>query len=456
MAEPCPQCVILMERIRELEARLAELERAGKRQAAPFSHGPPKQHPKTPGRKAGKRHGRHGHRSPPGPEDAIHEYHEAPLPSCCPHCSGPIDETGIDFQYQTDIPRQPLRRRFTIHRGRCRQCGRSVHGRHPLQTSAATGAAQSQVGPDAQAAVVLLNKRFGLSHIKTAQVMTELCGVPLTRGAVTQIVLRAGERLQPAYHEILGQLPEQPWISPDETGWRVGGRPAWLHVWVSGNLTCYAIDPHRSADALEKYLGLGYDGFLVHDGWASYDRFEQAIHQQCVAHVTRRAHQVEEQASGRASAFPRQVIDLFQSALAVRAQGQAGQLSQEDLNEAYLHYVAELCALTERPRANEANHALAQHLYGHAAEWFVFLLDLSVPATNWPSEQATRPAVVNRKVWGGNRNNPGAAAQSTLMSVIATCRQHTLDALTYLSQGLCGMVASLFPSPQAGTTPAGR
>lgn len=437
-----------MERIRVLEARLAELERAGKRQAAPFSHGPPKPHPKTPGRKSGKRHGRHGHRPPPGPEDAIHEFCDAPLPACCPHCSGGIEETAIDFQFQTDIARQPIRRRFTIHRGRCRQCGRALHGRHPLQTSDATGAAQSQVGPDAQAAVVLLNKRFGLSHIKTAQVMTDMCGVPLTRGAVTQMILRAGERLQPAYQEILSQLPEQPWISPDETGWRIGGHSAWLHVWVSGKLTCYAIDPHRSAAALEKHLGLGYDGVLVHDGWASYDRFEQAIHQQCVAHLTGRAHAVEDQATGRARVFPRQVIDLFQSALAVRNQAQAGQVSQEELYQAYEHYSEQLHALTERPRANQANDALARHLNNHVAEWFVFLLDPTVPATNWPAEQAIRPAVVNRKVWGGNRNDRGAASQSTLMSVIATCRQHTRDALAYLSDGLCGMATSLFNSPQ--------
>jgi len=443
-----------MERIRVLEARIAELERAGKRQAAPFSHGPPKEHPKTPGRKSGKRHGRHGHRQPPGPDDPLDELCDAPLPNWCPHCFGPIEETGVDFQYQTDIPRQPIRRRFTIHRGRCRRCGCAVHGRHPLQTSDATGAAQSQVGPNAQAAVVLLNKRFGLSHVKTAQVMTELCGVPLTRGAVTQIVLRAGERFRPAYQEILSQLPLQAWLSPDETGWRVGGRPAWLHVWVSGNLTCYAIDPHRSADALEEHLGLDYDGVLVHDGWASYDRFERAIHQQCVAHGTGRAHRLERHATGRACVFPRQVIDLFQSALKVRDQGQAGQLSQDDLNHAYERYVGELRALTERPRANEANQALAQHLSHHAAEWFVFLLDPSVPATNWPAEQAIRPAVVNRKVWGGNRNDNGAAAQSTLISVIATCRQHTIDTLTYLSHGLRGMVASLFIAPP--TSPTGR
>src|SRR5437660_286755 len=84
---------------------------------------------------------------------------------------------------------------------------------HPLQTSDATGAAASQVGPDAQAAVVLLNKHAGLSYGKIAQVLTAFFGITLTRGACTQIVLRAGERLQPAHEEIRRHLAESEQIT---------------------------------------------------------------------------------------------------------------------------------------------------------------------------------------------------------------------------------------------------
>jgi transposase len=36
-------------------------------------------------------------------------------------------------------------------------------------------------------------------------------------------------------------------------------------------------------------------------------------------------------------------------------------------------------------------------------QWFWFLIDPTIAATNHRAEQAIRPAVVNRKVWGGNR-----------------------------------------------------
>ena len=47
-----------------------------------------------------------------------------------------------DEQFQTEIPRKPILRKITIHCGRCQNCGKLHRGRHPFQTSDATGAAQ--------------------------------------------------------------------------------------------------------------------------------------------------------------------------------------------------------------------------------------------------------------------------------------------------------------------------
>jgi transposase len=86
------------------------------------------------------------------------------LPERCPDRGGPPDETHVAQQFQVEIPRKPIHRQFNIHVGQCRQCHRRVQGRHTLQTSDALGAAAAQLGPDAQAAVVELNKQGGLSH----------------------------------------------------------------------------------------------------------------------------------------------------------------------------------------------------------------------------------------------------------------------------------------------------
>src|ERR1700759_1031 len=80
-------------RIAQLEARIAELEeiinrlqRGGKRQAAPFSKGPPKLSPKNPGRKSDD-----GKATPPAfgamPEPAPgDQVIDVPPPQTCPGC----------------------------------------------------------------------------------------------------------------------------------------------------------------------------------------------------------------------------------------------------------------------------------------------------------------------------------------------------------------------------------
>ena len=92
----------------------------------------------------------------------------------------------------------------------------------------------------------------------------------------------------------------------------------------------------------------------------------------------------------------------------------------------------------------EPNRRLAGHLLNHAMHWFWFLIDPTIDATNHWAEQAIRPAVVNRKVWGGNRTWLGARAQSILMSVIRTCEQRALDAFEFLVQALATATA-IFP-----------
>jgi transposase len=297
MAEPvCLGRLAAQQRIAALEAQVADLTRrleaagrAGKRQAAPFRNGPPTPDPTTPGRKSGAGRGPHGHRPPP-PPDQVTECHDAPLPDACPHRRGPLVESAVADQFQTEVPRRPIVRRFRVHVGHCAACGHRVQGRHPLQTSDALAAAASPVGPDAQAAAAALHTELGLSHGKVAAVFDPLFGIDRTRGASAQMDRRAAARLGPDCQRLRADLGDSDRLAADETGWRVGGQPAWLHVWVGDRATCYGIDSHRSAAVLGRVLGSDWGGVLSHDGFASYDaQFPAATHRQCAAHVRRRA-----------------------------------------------------------------------------------------------------------------------------------------------------------------------
>src|SRR5687768_14305143 len=110
-------------RVRELEQRVQELARAAKRQAAPFSKGPPKSDARKPGRKGGADYGTASRRPIP---PKIDEVYQAPLPQRCPHCGcADLLSGSVLHQYQVELPREPIHRRFDIATGRCRGCRRT-------------------------------------------------------------------------------------------------------------------------------------------------------------------------------------------------------------------------------------------------------------------------------------------------------------------------------------------
>ena len=81
-------------------------------------------------------------------------------------------------------------------------------------------------------------------------------------------VLPAASRCEPVYEAIRQTVGRSAWVVPDETGWHVGGHPAWLHTLVGPEATAYVIDPTRSGAVAEAVLGLDYGGTMIHDGWS--------------------------------------------------------------------------------------------------------------------------------------------------------------------------------------------
>jgi transposase len=413
-----------VERLRkELEAAL----RASKRQAAPHSRGAPKRNPKRPGRKAGRRYGQQACRPVPARVD---EQIAVPLPERCPHCGGGVERESCEPQYQEEIVRRTVVRRFDIAVGRCRQCQRRVQGRHRLQTSDAVGVGRVQLGPEALTLAAILNKQMGLSLGHTRQVLSHGFGLEVSRGGLYRALARMAGRAEPTYNQLVATARQAPVNGMDETGWKVGGRLQWLHVAVSAQVTVYAILPGRGYEQSVVILGAEYDGFLIHDGWAPYYRFQFAFHQSCLAHLLKRCREMAQVASPAARAFPRAVEHLLDTSLALRDSYERGEISAHGMRTASGKLEAKLDRILETRRRNPANHRLARHLEHEQLWLFTFLHCFGLDATNNAAERAIRGMVIARKVWGGNRTWKGARTHQILASVLRTCWQQGKDAFT--------------------------
>jgi transposase len=410
--------------VTRLKDELETARRAGARQAAPFSKGTPKRRPRRPGRKPGRAYGRRGQRPIP---TVVHETHDVPLPPACPDCGGVVRETRIATQYQEDLPPvTPIVRRFAIHVGQCTGCHRRVQGRHPLQTSDALGAAAVQLGPQAIALAVSLNKQFAVSFGKIATVFRTRFALHVTPSALVRALHRAAARGQPTYAALCATVRGSPVVVPDETGWKVCGLLHWLWVFATATTTVYRIRRGRGFRDAASVLGADFAGGLGRDGWAPYRQFTAAFHQSCVGHLLRRCRTLQH--DHPRARFPRRVAHILQHALVVRDRRAAGTISAHGVDVARGHLFNQMLDLLEDPGLLPEMQRFARHLTVELPALFSFLVDPDLDATNWRAEQAIRPAVITRKVCGGgNRSRRGADTQQVLASILRTAHQRGLD-----------------------------
>jgi transposase len=436
----------LREKIDRLETDLDKARRELHRQAAPFSRGTPRRAPRRSGRKPGAAYGRKAHRFPPAQVD---EHYVAPLPATCPDCGGTLAVTGHATQHQEELPMvRPIVRAFHIEIGHCRACQRRAQGRHALQTSDALGAASTHLGPHAVTWAVILNKQFGVPLGKIARLFRERFGLSITCGGLVHAIRRAARQAEPTYDALTAQVRGSPVVTPDETGWKVGARLHWLWAFVSPTTTVYRIQRGRGYEEAAAVLGDDFAGVLVRDGWPPYRRFPHAIHQTCVAHLLRRCRTLIRDQHD--ATFAPRVQRLLRRALRVRDRFLAGQISLHGLAVARGHLQNQLNTLIERPGRRRVVQNFATHLAIEFPAIFTFLLAPDeIDATNWRAEQALRPAVVTRKVCGGNRSLRGAHTQEVLASVLRTIQQRDLDAAVILPELLRSPhpIATLAPPP---------
>ncbi|MGI8730515.1 MAG: IS66 family transposase, partial [Solirubrobacteraceae bacterium] len=96
------------------------------------------------------------------------------------------------------------------------------------------------------------------------------------------------------------------------------------------------------------------------------------------------------------------------------AAGPDRQRRQAHLDTEIARLEQQLDRLLARSPTHPPNRKLLKHLRNEREHLLTFLKTPGIAATNWRAEQAIRPAVVNRKNWGGNRTDHGADIQQTL------------------------------------------
>jgi transposase len=432
----------LTAKVAELEGRLALNSRNSSKPPSSEGYGKPK--PKslrTPGKNPpGGQKGHEGHTLKKA-ESPGHIVLHAPPATC--ECGLPLPEaTVVEARQVFDLP--SLHYEVTEHRvleAYC-ACGKRHRGEFPEGVNGPV-----QYGPGLKAAAVHLTQHHMLPAQRTADLMGDLAGLPLSDATVLAAVAEARERLEPTVTAIAQALVAAPIAHADETGLRVDGKLQWLHVLATGLLTWMGIHPHRGKKAFDAFgLLTSFVGTLIHDGWKPY-RDLVCKHALCNAHHLRELTYLFEEMG---QTWANRLIEMLLAACQeVTAAG--GSLAADRLvhfRSLYREILAEGEAANprappsgKRGRTRQSKAVnLLHRLRTYADDVLRFMTDPGVPFTNNLAEQAVRMPKVKQKVSGCFRTLMGAQSFCIIRSYLDTLRKQGANLFHALTQTFQGNV----------------
>jgi transposase len=448
--------VALQARIVEQDARIAELERqlaASSRNSSkpPSADGWDKPAPKSlrgrSGRKPGGQPGREGRtlRQVEAPDEVV--VHE---PGGCAGCGAKLGaddpRAGMLRRQVFDIPKITVRVvEHQVVSRRC-SCGTVTQAAGPAGV-----AAPVQYGPHAAAIAVYLCLGQHLPVARTAALLAELFGTPMSVGTVAAWTSRAAAGLEPFTAAARAALTGAELVHLDETGLRVAGRLHWLHVASGGRFTSLFCHPRRGKEAIDAAGVLpGFTGIAVHDAFTSYARYPAATHALCNAHLLRELiavvdhHTAYPAAAGDMPAgwcWAAQVIDAL---LALKTMTDTGVPPDSGVLAAHRRLIVSAAligasAATSPPGAVGRRHrALARRIRRRLDDYLRFATDPRVPFDNNTAERDIRMAKIKQKVSGCLRTLAGAQDFAAMRSYLSTAAKHgrrPFDVLTDLTSG---------------------
>jgi len=401
------QVAALAAEVADLRSRLGQNSRNSSR--PPSQDGPGKPAPKSLRGKSGRKPGR-----PKGQPGATLEFTAAPdevivhEPGQCRGCGESLagaPAAGMVRRQVTDVP--PVRPVVTEHQMIARRCSCGAVTSAPAPAGVS---APVQYGPGLTAIGAYLWHGQFLSRNRTGQALAELFGVSVSPGAVTAMVTRVAAVLGPALEVIRGAVAAAPVAHFDETGFRAGGKLAWVHSASAGVFALITVHPRRGREGMDAAGVLpAFGGTACHDARAPYDTYSGvAGHALCNAHALRELQAVTDAAPAGQWCRATQAGDALREMkrLADAALAADGTLASIDTGRlaAARHRFRSAVLIGEKETAARAgplmakHHALARRLRQREDDYLRFTRDARVPFDNDQASYCT--SCDGWRVWG--------------------------------------------------------
>jgi len=352
------------------------------------------------------------------------------VPPTCRRCAAPLSGTDPQpLRHQVwELPEiKPSVTEYQRHRLTCR-CGTVTCGALPA------GVPTGQAGPRLIAFSALLLSCFRQSKRRAALFLSMILHQPACPGWMVSLQKLAAEAVQPAYDELVCQLPLQAVLYIDESPTKEGKTKSWIWTFVAATFTLFATRTSRAADILTDWLGEAYAGVIHCDRARMYWSFGRL--QWCWAHLKRDFQGLIDSRCHTARRLGRDLMRPTKELFVLWQKVRDGTLSRPEFVEQMKPIRAEVESLLLRGYFNARVRGFCKGLWEHRQNLWTFVEVEGVEPTNNAAEQALRQAVIWRKLSFGTQSSEGSRFVERLLTVVETCRRQKRNVLSWMVEAV--------------------
>ena len=317
----------------------------------------------------------------------------------------------------------------------CPLCRQISKGCFPVDLKAPV-----QYGTSVFSRIVYLNQYQLLPIGRTAESMNDLFACPVSWATVNRATRICSDQLLRVELKIKAGLRNSSVLGVDETGIRINGKIAWVHLARTERLTHLAVHPKRGRAAFDE-IGIisRFTGNLVRDGWQPYERYEQCRHSLCNAHLLRNLTFVSENEPAHQAwtkALAKLLVRIKATVDRAKSQSETAliPLRQSSFSARYDKILTgAVRVIRGSPKRKDllmSAHNLYQRFLANKAAILRFMTDFRVPFDNNGSERDLRMLKLQQKISGCFRSTASATVFCRVRSFLSSVRKQGRSLLT--------------------------
>jgi len=443
----------LMERVEELTRKVAELT-AKRDENSRNSNKPPssdglgdrkniRKEKKPTGRKRGGQKGHKGHYRQLAPADRVDEVVDV-FPQWCEMCQQTPPRVISDdpFRLQVVDLLENGRRYITeyrLHTVEC-DCGESV-------APSRDQAPRSAFGPRLKGAVCSMTGGFHLSRRQVSAFFSDMFGIKMSLGSVSNIEGEMSTALAAASDEALAHVEAAAVKHLDETSWVRDFAPCSLWVLACTVVSAFRIVKNGRRATLLELLQRRHRGILVSDRASVFFFWSMKKRQICWSHL-QRAFVGFSQRDGPAGALGKDLVTCAELVFGYWRRYRSGALSRERYEQWMEAVRTKTKQLLEHGATADYDFAgSCANMLKHWDAMWTFVQTPGVQPTNNHAERELRRLVMWRRRCFGTQSERGDRFVERMMTVTHTLRKQGRQVLNFLQESLVAMLAAA-PAPK--------